>query len=73
MTTSAADITWKTDDLPREMVECILGTDIVRDYFAMDRKVAIGLAQSRRAGWWTANDREYHAAYASLITLLRPS
>jgi len=64
-------IEWTTDDLPRETVEYILGADIVRDYFAMDRKAAISLAECRRAGWWNANDREYHAAYASLATLLR--
>lgn len=73
MTTSAADITWTTDDLPREMIERILGADIVRDYCEMEPSVAIAHAECRRAGWWTANERDYHAAYASLITLLRAS
>lgn len=72
-TLCVATIEWTTDDLPRETVECILGARTVRDYFAMDRKVAVGRALSRRAGWWDANEREAYAAYSSLVTLLRAS
>jgi len=67
-------IEWKTDNLPRETVERILGAHTVSAYFAMDdRKAAISLARCKQAGWWDANEREYHAAYASLVTLLRAS
>jgi hypothetical protein len=68
-------IDWNTVDLSREWVEVILGKDIVQGYYDMaasgKRALAIASADGRRQGWWTANEREYHAAYASIMNLLK--
>lgn len=65
-------ITWTTNNLTPEQIDSILGPGTFTAYAQKNLLGAIH-ARSHRAGAWEANQREWHAAYWSIETLLTRS
>ena len=73
-----APITWRTGDLSRARIESIfgggaLGKKWVADILARPKAEALAYCVSRKRGAFDANDREHHAAYASLCRMIDPA
>jgi len=64
-------ITWTTTDLTRTEIESILGADCISKIEG--RPSPVGSARVGAVAAWDANDRELHAAYASLAVQLNRS
>lgn len=71
-------ITWTTSDFSRERIAKYFGLGGSRDgekwivfILAKGREGALAHCESRASGAWDANERESHAVYKSLATLIR--
>jgi hypothetical protein len=65
------EITWRTDDLSLEACAYVLGWPTEDLRTALTGPGFAGSADTRALGYWTANEREYHAAWSSLARLAR--